>query len=70
MRITYTPETDTVLLETRDVPTEKTREVAEGIVINLDENNLMVGLIMGNASKYCDLNEVVAAGVTTLKFGS
>ncbi len=44
MKIEYFPETDSLYIELADCPGADTREIEEGIVLDIDENGKAVGL--------------------------
>lgn len=57
MKIEYFPETDSLYIELADRPGADTREIEEGIVLDIDENGKAVGLGLDidQASKHLDL---------------
>ena len=55
MKIEYFPETDSLYIELADRPGADTREIEEGIVLDIDENGKAVGLDIDQASKHLDL---------------
>lgn len=55
MKIEYFPETDSLYIELADRPGADTREIEEGIVLDIDENGKAVGLDIDQASKHIDL---------------
>ena len=55
MRIEYFPETDSLYIELSDRPGSDTREIEEGIVLDVDEQGRAVGLDIDQASKHLDL---------------
>ena len=44
MKIEYFPDTDSLYIELADRPGADTREIVEGIVLDIDENGRTVGL--------------------------
>ncbi len=55
MRIEYFPETDSLYIDLADRPGTDTREIEEGIVLDVDEHGRAVGLDIDQASKHLDL---------------
>jgi len=57
MKIEYFPETDSLYIELADRPGADTREIEEGIVLDIDKNGKAVGLDIDQASKHLDLSK-------------
>ena len=55
MRIEYFPETDSLYIDFADRPGADTREIEEGIVLDVDEHGRAVGLDIDQASKHLSL---------------
>lgn len=55
MKLPYYPETDSLYIELKASPGSETREVAEGLVVDLDEAGQVVGFDIDMASKRLDL---------------
>ncbi|MFN0068168.1 MAG: DUF2283 domain-containing protein [Limisphaerales bacterium] len=55
MRIEYYPETDSLYIELTDRPGADTRELGEGLVLDVDEHGRAVGLDIDQASRHLDL---------------
>jgi uncharacterized protein YuzE len=55
MRIEYYPETDSLYIELADRPGADTRELGEGLVLDVDEHGRAVGLDIDQASKHLNL---------------
>ena len=55
MKIRYYPETDSLYLELKAVPGTETREVVDGLNVDLDANGNAVGLDFDHASERMDL---------------
>jgi uncharacterized protein YuzE len=51
MKLDYYPETDSLYIELKAAPGASTREVAEGLVVDLDEQGHVVGFDIDFASK-------------------
>jgi len=58
MKIEYFPETDSLYIDLADRPGTDTREIEEGIVLDVDENGHAVGLDIDQASKHFDLSKL------------
>ena len=58
MKIEYFPETDSLYIDLADRPGTDTREIEEGIVLDVDENGHAVGLDIDQASKHLDLSKL------------
>lgn len=58
MRIEYFPETDSLYIDLADRPGADTREIEEGIVLDVDENGHAVGLDIDQASKHLSLQKL------------
>jgi uncharacterized protein YuzE len=58
MKLHYYPETDSLYIELRGTPGTETREVVEGLVVDLDENGDVVGFDIDHASRKLDLSGV------------
>ena len=67
MKLHYYPETDSLYIELRDGPSAETREVANGLNADFDNEGNVVGLDIDRASKTLDLNSLEA---TALPFAS
>lgn len=51
MKLHYYPETDSLYIELRDVPGVLTREISEGLNVDLDADGAVVGLDIDGASR-------------------
>jgi uncharacterized protein YuzE len=58
MRIEYYPETDSLYIELSDRAGADTREIADGIVLDIDEQGRAVGLDIDQASKHLSLQKL------------
>lgn len=56
MRLHYYPETDSLYVEFKDGPGVETREVTEGLNVDLDAGGEVVGFDIDHASKRLDLS--------------
>jgi len=58
MRIEYFPDTDSLYIDLADRPGIDTREIGEGIVLDVDEHGRAVGLDIDQASKHISLQKL------------
>jgi uncharacterized protein YuzE len=67
MKLHYYPDTDSLYVELSNRPGVETREIVEGVNIDLDAEGAIVGLDIDRASKKLDLTtiETVALPVKT-----
>jgi uncharacterized protein YuzE len=67
MKLHYYPETDSLYIELKSTPGTETREVADGLVVDLDEQGEVVGFDIDLTSKRFDLSrlETVALPLRT-----
>ena len=56
MRLHYYPETDSLYVEFKDGPGIETREVTDGLNVDLDSGGEVVGFDIDHASKRLDLS--------------
>jgi uncharacterized protein YuzE len=58
MKLHYYPETDSLYIELKPTPGTTTREVTDGLVVDLDEQGEVVGFDIDFASKRFDLSKL------------
>lgn len=58
MKLRYYPETDSLYIELKSTPGTETREIVEGLVVDLDEKGDVVGFDIDHASRKLDLSRV------------
>lgn len=58
MKLHYYPETDSLYIELKATPGADTREVADGLVVDLDAQGQVVGFDIDFASKRFDLSKL------------
>jgi uncharacterized protein YuzE len=58
MKLHYYPETDSLYIELKDAPGTQTREIVEGLVVDLDANGDVVGFDIDHASGKLDLSKI------------
>jgi uncharacterized protein YuzE len=55
VRLSYYPETDSLYIELSDRPGSESREVSDGVVVDLDADGNAVGIDIQHASESLDL---------------
>ena len=58
MKLHYYPGTDSLYIELKSTPGTETREIVEGLVVDLDAKGEVVGFDIDHASKKFDLSRV------------
>jgi uncharacterized protein YuzE len=58
VRLQYYPETDSLYIELSNAAGTETREIVEGLVVDLDANGNVVGFDIDNASTKLDLSRI------------
>ena len=58
MKLHYYPETDSLYIELKATPGAETREIAVGLVVDLDANGDVVGFDIDHASRKLDLSKI------------
>lgn len=71
MNLHYDPETDSLSIDLKPVPSADSREVADGVVLDLDAEGRPVGIDIQHASRTLDLStlETRSLPTRTLKMG-
>ena len=71
MKLHYYPETDSLYIEFRTEPGAETREVSDGLNVDLDADGAVVGFDIDRASQRLDLStlETEALPLRSLKAG-
>ncbi len=69
MKLHYHPDTDSLYIDLNSRPSTQSREVADGVVVDFDEEGAIVGIDIENASKKLDLKtlETQALPAVTVK---
>lgn len=69
MKLHYYPETDSLYIEMKAAPGVETREVAEGLIVDLDAQGRVVGFDIDGASGRFDLTtlETIALPLAVTK---
>ena len=63
MKFKYYPETDTLYIEVKSVPSTESEEILEGIVIDYDEDGNIVGIEIDGIKNIKDLNLPIKANL-------
>ncbi|MDD3847612.1 MAG: DUF2283 domain-containing protein [Syntrophorhabdaceae bacterium] len=58
MKLNYYPETDSLYIDLSEKTSVDSREISEGIVLDYDAENNLVGIDIDNASKKVHLKEL------------
>jgi uncharacterized protein YuzE len=58
MKLHYYPETDSLYIELKSVPGTQTREIVEGLNVDLDAHGDVVGFDIDHASTKLDLSRI------------
>jgi len=58
MKLHYYPETDSLYIELKSAPGTQTREIVEGLNVDLDANGDVVGFDIDHASAKFDLSRI------------
>jgi len=61
MKFRYYPETDTLYIETKDVPSVESEEILEGIVLDYDKDGNIVGIEIERVRNLKNLNLPIEA---------
>jgi uncharacterized protein YuzE len=56
MKFKYYPETDTLYVELKEIPSVESEEVADGVVVDYDESGEIVGIEIENVSRRDNLD--------------
>ena len=59
MKINYYPDTDSLYIDLSSKTSIESIEISEGIVLDYDEHNNLVGIDIDNATKKLDLSELI-----------
>jgi uncharacterized protein YuzE len=70
MKLHYYPETDSLYIEFKPEPSTETREITDGLNVDLNANGEVVGLDIDQASTKLDLNTLETEGLPMRKSGA
>ena len=59
MKLTYFPETDSRYIDLSLKSSVKSEEISEGVVLDYDSEDNLVGIDIDNASRKLDLSELI-----------
>ena len=65
MKLHYYPETDSLYIELKEGPGVETREIVEGLTVDLDEKGDVVGFDIDQASGKLDLSKIETIALPT-----
>ena len=63
MKLSYYPDTDSLYIDLSSRHSVTSREISEGVVLDYDEEDNLVGIDIDNASRKLDLNELVTTAL-------
>jgi len=58
MKLNYYPETDSLYIDLPEKTSVESREISEGVVLDYDDNGVLVGIDIDNASTKVHLKEL------------
>ena len=67
MKLNYYEDTDSLYIELKSNPSSDSREVADGLVLDLDSHGNIVGIDIQHASKKLDLTTLETHSLPTTK---
>jgi uncharacterized protein YuzE len=67
MKLHYYPETDSLYIELKDGPGTQTREIVDGLVVDLDANGDVVGFDIDHASDKLDLSKIETVALPPIR---
>lgn len=59
MKLTYFPETDSLYIDLSLKSSVKSEEISEGVALDYDSEDNLVGIDIDNASRKLDLSELI-----------
>jgi uncharacterized protein YuzE len=59
MKLSYDPETDSLYIHLLDRPSKDSDEVADGVVLDFDEDGGLVGIDVQHASQHADISRLM-----------
>ena len=59
MKLNYHPETDSLYIDLSERPSVESREISEGVVLDYDAKDNLVGIDIDNASSKVELKELL-----------
>ena len=67
MRLSYYSDTDSLYIDLSSQPSVTSREISEGVVVDFDENDNLVGIDIDNASRKLDLKEIITEALPVIE---
>jgi uncharacterized protein YuzE len=67
MKLNYYPDTDSMYIDLSSKSSVESMEISEGIVLDYDEDGVLVGIDIDNASLKLDLSELVLNHLPTTR---
>jgi len=67
VKLHYYPDTDSLYIDLKASPSADSREVADGLVIDLDASGRVVGIDIQHASQVLDLNTLETESLPAVK---
>jgi uncharacterized protein YuzE len=67
MKLHYYADTDSLYIEFTERPSSESREIADGIVVDLDDGGAIVGIDIDHASKHLDLASLETTGMSAAR---
>ena len=59
MKLNYHPETDSLYIDLSDRPSAESKEISEGVVLDYDADDKLVGIDIDNASNKVELKKLI-----------
>jgi uncharacterized protein YuzE len=59
MKLNYYKDTDSLYIDLSSKPSARSEEISDGIVLDYDANDNIVGIDIDNASRKIDLREII-----------
>ncbi len=56
MKLNYDPETDSLYIHLRDIPSVDSREISDGLILDFDADGVAVGIDIQHAGKMADIH--------------
>lgn len=70
MKIEYDKQADAIYIQIQEKKVASSREIEEGVVIDFDESNKVIGFEVLNASKKFDIKDIAAVNIGMLPVAS
>ncbi|WNB74274.1 DUF2283 domain-containing protein [Methylomonas koyamae] len=63
MKLNYDPETDSLYIHLRDIPSVDSREISDGLILDFDADGVAVGIDIQHAGKMADIHFLTAMNI-------